>query len=232
LFQGRYDHATYTGTEGLQLYRQLNDTASIALATQTLGTAALEQGHYQQALPLLEESLRHYRQLKADGGVASSLNLLGQVALGQGQVAQSLACFTESLALLQGIEQLHGLAWTSRNLGQAHLAAGDVDQAEADFWQALKYYQRADSLGGIAVVLEGLAGVAALRNQARYAAQLVGAASIIREELGLFISPHSQHIYQGQLAPAQVQLSSIEWATELAHGRGLPLETLLAEIDQ
>ncbi len=228
LLQGDYERANALAAESLAMFRLLNDRWHIALSLERIGATAVEQGFSDQGTALLEECIAIARQLNAPGILTGALNVLGMAELERGDNQRSLALFQESLAILRPLEQKQNLAWTLRNLGLAELATGAIGDAAAHFGEALSLYRELESEDSFAIVLEGLSGVAAAQHQPQRCAQLLGAATAIREAFGMPLSPNSQAIYRRMLEAAQAQLAPAEWEAELARGRAMSLEQAIA----
>ncbi len=228
LLQGDYARAIQLASQSLELFRAVADHWQIADALTQLGTAAVEQGHYAHAAALLEECLHICRTLNNVHGIAKTSNLLGMAELERGQSARSLALFEESLGLYQQLDDKRNIAWTQRNLGLAKLAVGAVDEASSHLADGLSLYHELNCVDGVATILEGLGAVAAAQRQPKRGARLLGAAAVIREAVGMPISPNSQAIYQRMLEVAQAQLKPDEWESELARGRAMDLAQAVA----
>ena len=74
-------------------------------------------------------------------------------------------------------------------LGRVAFAQNNYQQAVASYKESLTLRQEAGEKEGVAEALEGLAGICAAQGEAKSAAQLLGAAEMLREATGIAVSP-------------------------------------------
>jgi hypothetical protein len=79
------------------------------------------------------------------------------------------------------------------------------------------------------MVLESLAETAVAVGRAERAARLLGAATTVRETLGVPLDAYYQAKEEEEMAPARAALGQEQWAQAYAFGRALSLEQAIAE---
>lgn len=227
-FQGDYEAAYSLIDEGLAIHRALGDQHGVADSLANLGFVTLHQGHYPQAHALYDESLAINRALHNRQGIADSLSHLALIAFYQGNYATARALDEESLALWRALGDKQGIAWALTRLGNVRLHLGDDAVADRLFRESLTIAHALAFQWGLAASLEGLAGVAARRNQPERALRLAGTAEALRGGVGMPLSPANQSVLDRTLEPARnvlgQQLSIVAWV----EGRAMTLEQAVA----
>jgi ATP/maltotriose-dependent transcriptional regulator MalT len=116
--------------ESLALYRQIGDTAGVAMATLILGIAALWQGQQAVAYSRFEESLALFTELGDELNVAWALYHLAAVAVSQGNYTKARLLAEESLMLFKKVGNTGAVAMMLFYLGQALFFQGDAANAQ------------------------------------------------------------------------------------------------------
>jgi predicted ATPase/DNA-binding SARP family transcriptional activator len=169
----------------------LANTVQYLLAN--LGLVALLVGDTDRAEQLFPEARAVAQQLGAAGAPLASLGegLLGRV---RGNHADAQRHFTEALRMLTTPETGDWAAAAMTGLGYIAELTGDLDAAERQHRQAWRAATDAGLVGNgaAAAALEGLACVAAARDDGVTAARLLGAAARWRDERGRPASPMEQ----------------------------------------
>ena len=172
---GRLEEARGMYEGALRSGHEVGPANTIQYALAGAGHVALLLGNTDRAAQLFAESHAVARQLGADGNA--------RAAVGEGLLARELGDLTAARAHLARAQQmLAGLdepEWTATALvALGHVAelSGDLDSAEFAHRRALQ------TDPGHAAALEGLACVAAARDDAAGAARLLGAAAWWRGE--------------------------------------------------
>jgi non-specific serine/threonine protein kinase len=110
------------------------------------------------------------------------------------------------------------------NLGRIALAQGELADARTYFRDSLSTLREPGDLTRIAVVLEGLAGLAARGPQPNRAFRLVGAASALRDGIGAPRSPGDHADLERWLAPVGQARDEEARAGWRAEGRAMTLD--------
>jgi predicted ATPase len=229
--QGDYARAVALLEEALPMFRELDDTAGLAVALVGLGDVARDQGDADRVIEACEESLRLCGEIGNREYAAYSLHNLGVAARMLGDLDRARGLFVEALELYRET----GLVWDRAEM-QASLAAvvrdlGDLDEAEKLLAEGLQQ-SRADA-GAVemtAMCLEGMAGVAAARGRAEYAATLFGAAHRVREETGTSIWPVNRPAYERDLEAVREALSAVRFIQAWEAGRAMTAEQAAAYV--
>jgi predicted ATPase/class 3 adenylate cyclase len=174
--RGDYAAATHYYAESLAIHRATGDRAGIAQSGTGLAFVAYLQGDYAAAARAYEESLEMFRELGNPMGASMCLTSLGLVCAAQGEYARAIQYHEASLALSKEIGNRWSVANSLTNLGHATAGSGAVEAARRYYREALA---EALALEALPVVLEALAGMVALRAEARgpeATAELIGLA--------------------------------------------------------
>lgn len=224
-YQGDYTHATRLTSQGLDIWRQLDDQKGIADSLTNLGFVTLHQGDYEQAIKLYREALFINRMLSNDQGIADALSHLALIAYYRGDYQQAQSMDQESLEIWEVLGDQQGIAWAKHKLGNDLLLQDKLHKAQELFKDSLKISTEIGYKWGIAYSLEGLASCAALGNQAKRAIILASGADRLRHNIGMPLSEASLGIYNETLQPAR-QIMSEE---EIKH---LSVRASLMDLDQ
>lgn len=95
--------------------------------------------------------------------------------------------------------------------------------------EALALHRSRNGQLGIAWCLEGLAAVASAVGQAERAARYLGAAEMLRENIGAPLPPADRDGYDGAVAIVRAALGSAAFTAAWEAGRALPLEHAIGE---
>jgi predicted ATPase/DNA-binding CsgD family transcriptional regulator len=211
-------------SESRDAYQQAGDRWGTALSTFLLGTIAYFRGEYARARELFEESLATGRAIGDRWTMASSLGDLGDVAYREGKLRLARALSEQSIAVAREMGMARVVAWRLFNLGRVALAQDELADARTYFHQSLSTLREPGDLTRIAVVLEGLAGLAARGNHPERAFRLVSAASAIRETIGAPRSPGDQADLERWLAPVRHYYDEQGRGALQAQGRAMTLD--------
>ncbi len=102
-------------------------------------------------------------------------------------------------------------------LGHIHLAGGDAARAQALLAEAASLFADTGNPMYVPWCLEGLAGVAAARDDPEHAAELDGARDALRAQIGVLLPPIHPAGYARTLAAARAGLTRA--AFDAAHAR-------------
>jgi DNA-binding CsgD family transcriptional regulator len=154
----------------------------------------------------------------------------------QGEAATARALFEESLALIQALRQRQNFAHPLYFLGKVTAVQGDLPAAHAFHQQALALFQELGDQGSLAACLESWASVVAKQGEAIWAAQLWGAAEVLREASGpsslftLITTPGERVNAEQMRTLVQAELGEQAFAHAHAKGRVMtPAQALSAQ---
>lgn len=225
-FSQRDESAITMLEETASLFRKLGDKPGVAGVLTNLGIALLCAGESERARALREE-VEALRRDPIDRRSHTNLALfLGMLELDEDDPERAIAMFESSLATFRGLEDPEGVTLSLLCLGLTELGWGDPERAAILFEERLRLVSKLRDKVGIAYCLLGLAGAAGLEGQPERAARLWGAAEILREEVGLPLSPlgRAHYDYERYLSIARSQLDEEAWTAAWAEGKAMTQE--------
>jgi predicted ATPase/transcriptional regulator with XRE-family HTH domain len=229
--QGDLLRAESALAESLALWRELNDTAGIALALNSLGVLLFNQRDYQRAEPFFEESRLLHQLLGDQRRVAVALNNLGNIAYKQGNLQQAAERYQESLALLRGDHaNRQTIALIQTNLAEIARLRHDYAAAVRMLYQNYTIYRELNEVEGILFCLNNLVEIAIDRQQNELAAQILGAADALYGQLGAVRSPDQAADYDRQIAAIHSRLQPEAFAIASTEGRDTSVEAILKSV--
>jgi tetratricopeptide (TPR) repeat protein len=218
--------------QGLAIAQTVSDPIEEARALWGLGRTATWSSHEKEAVACYEEALAVART----AGDASLLYLvllnLGASWFELGQADRAVALTNEALRLAWGADSIWGVARALRNLAEFTLRGrGDVAAAQALQWQSLALYvgypgQRHSRY--VVETLEEFATIALAGQSVERAAQLLGAAATIREEIGLPIIACYREDCEQLHTQARLLLSEECWERAWNAGSAMSAEQAIA----
>lgn len=228
LLLGDYERARLCYEECLPLVREAGDTQRTALILSGLGLTLFYQGTLERARALCEESLALFKEIGDLRGMAAVLTNQGMLSLEQHDYEQATRLCEESLALRRSVGDKGGSAHTLTILGRVALSQSNDQQASAYYQESLRLREVTGEKNGIAEALEGLARVCAAMREGSFAAQLLGAAEMVREAAGFALTPIDRAFNERTGAMVQAQLGREAFTTARDEGRHSTLEEALA----
>ncbi len=178
--------------ESLVLFRRLGDEFGVAEALGTMGLVALDEERYEEGLAYLEESADVFLELGRKRAAGSVLGFATRAPLAQGDTASARRLAERALSLAREpggardvvSSALHPLAAVAR-------AEGDDERAVRLLEESLTISVEIGDEGNVVYCLEGLAAIAADRDDLERAARLWGAAGALLEEIESVAYPHA-----------------------------------------
>jgi predicted ATPase/class 3 adenylate cyclase/TolA-binding protein len=219
--QGDYATARALHEESLATRRELGDKRGIANSLSGLGNVAHDQGDYATAHTFHQESLTTRRELGDRHGIAVALLNLGTVEQDLGDWAAARARYEESLTIFRELGDKRSIASTVMNLGTVAHEQGDYSTARARYEESLTIRRELEDNRGIAHSLDGYALLACREQQPQRAARLWGAATSLREAIGLPRAPIEQNEYELNVAPMRVALGETAFTVAFEEGRAM-----------
>ncbi|TMD51901.1 MAG: tetratricopeptide repeat protein, partial [Chloroflexi bacterium] len=206
------DRAEALSEESLARYRELGDTAGIALSLRLLGVLAWSKFNFVEAISLTEESLTLFRELGHKEGIAWSLfNLADALFFSQGDPAKVHTLLEEGLALCREMGHKEGLAWGLGLLGLVFLQQGNAVKARSLLEEGI-LSSREIGDRNIAWLLIGLGSVAESLGDDSAARALYEESMAIGREVGF--DPNDVRHLEG-LADVVVMQGNPAWAARI-----------------
>lgn len=225
------DHAQASDffERGLALYRTLDDNRGIAWSLRGCAFVHRLRGEDTAAEQLLAESLRLCQSSGDAWGSAWSLYALAFLKLARSDLVVARRALEEALGQLRRQNMPFGIVRTLFALGHTRFVQGNLLAAEALYCEGLALIRETPLITTITTGLEGLAMVAAAKEQPMRAARLWGAAEALREATDERRWRVFQHANDRMLAVARAQVSATDWMAAWAAGRTLTVEQAMAE---
>ncbi|MBV9546038.1 MAG: tetratricopeptide repeat protein, partial [Chloroflexi bacterium] len=229
--QGDNEQARTFHRQSVELWRELDQLASLSIALANLGLAEWVAGHADQATALLEEALRGSRAANLPHTVAVSLRNLGMIARSQGQYARAEALFSEAAAQSLPAGWYHGysLARSLSCLGRVAYLQHDVPRARALFQQTFEVIREFRLTGqALADCLDWQAALETTEGDLARAVRLFGAADHHWRASGAHRYAPDEDAYQRDLANVRAVVDEQDFATGWAEGEAMPPEHAIA----
>lgn len=229
--QGAYAPARARFEESLALFRQQVDKKGLVNSLYWLAWVCLSQGEATTAATLLEEGLQLAGEMGYRVGLADCLRALCDVALSQGDPAAARTRAEESLRLLREIGARDDqIASSLIRLGRVEAHQGNYAAARACYEESLALSMKGNFQEELTSGLEGLASVAAAQGAPAWAVQLWGAATTVRDAIGMPIPPVERADCERAVAAARVHLGEKAFASAWAQGRTMTPEQALSSL--
>ncbi len=230
--QGDYVRAEALYEESLKIQREMENKEGIARVLYRWAWALIvSRGSPEKARTLLEECLVLGRDLVSRDIIASCLIYLGHSALGQDNLLQARALLEEGLVHTREIGNLWTLVENLCALAKVAFVQGDYTTARLYAEESLETARKIGSRLLIASSLERFAETVAGQGEPVRAAQLWGAAEMLREEMGAPITPLERLLHEQIVAEARTQSGEQAFAAAWSQGRNMTLEQALAPAD-
>jgi predicted ATPase/DNA-binding CsgD family transcriptional regulator len=204
------------------------DTQAVAYATQFLGRAVWFTGEPGRGLGLTERALRRHRAGGDWQGVAQTLVQLGIMRTFMGHPEAAVKLFEGSAAECQA----HGERWNRSyalwGLGLATWLLGDTELGAELEREALRAKRDIGDQIGLPLVLDALAWIAASRNQAASAADLLGAAEAGWHAVPATLPEPLAPLRTAAITQARTALGEHSFTAHLARARAAPFARSLA----
>ncbi|MDQ1660628.1 MAG: hypothetical protein QOJ68_608 [Blastococcus sp.] len=183
LSRGDLDLAEARLGRSLELSERIGAVRRQAIVHAFLGHLARARGAGSAAVAHHERAGDLHQQLGNTPGVAWSRYDLGLLARRRRDSSQAAQLLGESLSVFRDLQYPWAIACSAWALATVDLRRGRPDEAAALLAEALDAFEVADDARGVAQCLEAIAAVAADRRAATRAAQLLGAAAVLRDRL-------------------------------------------------
>jgi DNA-binding CsgD family transcriptional regulator len=187
------------------------------------------QGRSDEAIALGEESAARMREAGARAWLAYVLADVGMRQMVEGDRARGEAWIEEGFALHRELGNKQGIGNKLNDLGMVSQQAGDLQTAARQYAESLRWSVEGGDAWFLVSSIEGLAAIAIEAGQARPATRLLGAASALREWSGGAFWPFERERLERALDAARSILGDDLYAREVATGRALSSEDVVAE---
>jgi tetratricopeptide (TPR) repeat protein len=218
---GSFPEGRALGEEGLRIAGEVNDPASLMVASWGIGLLALRQGDLPRALPPLERAVGICQDAPLPVYLSLTTAALGEAYTLGGRIADALPLLTQAMAQVMAMERVDFQALSSLPLGEAQLLAGRLEEAHVLAERTLALANERQEHGDQAYALHLLGEIAARRNPPEVASAEAHyqQALVLAEELGM--RPLQAHCHRGlgtlygQGGQAQKARAALSTAIEL-----------------
>ena len=223
---GRYTEARAHIERALTIWKELG-SGSFILGLSNLANIAKRQGDYAIARTAYESTLEAFRATGDRRGMAGALSGLGDVAAAEGDLTEARRLYEDTLKEFQRIGDAWGAAAVLRDLGDLSCRVGDHEEAAGFYKQALATLHKLGYRRGMARVLEHLAACATYNARPDCAIRLAGAAAVMREKLGISLTPAERDELDQTIHTACENLPASEQTKAWAEGRSMTTDQVL-----
>jgi ATP/maltotriose-dependent transcriptional regulator MalT len=227
-FEGKYAEARPLLEEAEAIAREVGDQRELALAVRFLGHVLYNLGEFESVARSLEESLVLARKLQDRYGIAWSLHFLGDLVLQQGNPERAQRLYEESIDLVRELKEKGLLALAARRLGFVMRGYHDYPRAKALCQESLELNLALGDRRGVAASLAGLAGLAVVQGHTVQAAQLLGAAKRLLDDIAAHLFLDDQREYEHHLESVRTQLDAPTFDRAWAEGQSMSMEQAAA----
>jgi predicted ATPase/class 3 adenylate cyclase/DNA-binding CsgD family transcriptional regulator len=228
--QGKYERGQALFEEALQIFRKAGNQLMVGAtlvrsALYLFWSASVDVVTVRQRLQQGQVLINRAgdRTWIAHGSVVAAL-----IALSEGETASAYGLAQESMTIYREIDDKWYIAALLHILGLAEVQRSDLRKARSYYMESLTLAQELGEKWLIPFNLEGLAEVLASQGERRWAAQLWGAAEVLREGTAFPIPPIVRSLYEQAVATAKTQLGEKTFAAAWQEGRTMTLEQVLA----
>lgn len=160
------DKALRYGEEGLQLARELRDTAAIASALNSISETYLNFGEYELAEKITREELPYARAITQTKNLLGALTRLGTIHYRRGQLDSALVYQLEVLREADKIQKPDIIGVANLNVGLTYMDLKRYDEALQYFQTSLQAFETLKFAAGIGACYVNIAET--LRCQKKY----------------------------------------------------------------
>ena len=224
--QGDFDVARTFAEESRTLYEGLGDRRGVALSVSSIAESLLHEGEYARARELYEEARELFDELGDAWDVAAANVNLGYVALGEANYDRASTLAIDGLAHFEALGDPQSTATAVYVLGVAALANGDTRAAHERLERSLALFREIGDGEGAAECLLAFAAAAASLDPV-HAAELVGAAEVLREESGSSLARFQLDWRDRTISELRGMLGEDRWTAAYDRGRTDPSVTIV-----
>jgi len=210
--RGAYAEAADLLAESGAVAEQAGDRQRIAYARCGQAELALMRGDLSAAMTGYSDALALFEHLGERLGRATASLGLALAAVRAGLPGRAAVAVADSEHRYGELGHRHGTAWVRYVQGAIAVAEHDLDLAADRYRAALSEFRALGVRGGVAAALEGLAELAAGRDQPADAVRLLAAAAAVRESIGAPTPPVDRPRHDGLLAAARATLGERAFA--------------------
>ena len=217
IFRGDYTRACACCEEARSLFLEMGHRANTAWAEAKWGLALLLQGRAEEAERFFCPALETYRQVGDRRHIVYLLHDRAVAAALQGRTALAWTFLEEALIMARQIRHSRGTALVLGRLGRLMLEVDNLDGARAMLVESLALRQQ---ISDPRMIAEGLriAALTLAEGDPAVAAQKLGAAYVLREQIGAPLPPLEQDAFDHLTHSVASSLGLERFDQEREHG--------------
>jgi non-specific serine/threonine protein kinase len=209
--------------EALDLSRRIEDRVLEGRILMNLTLIAADQEDWAWSRSVAEQGLSIARESGDDHHVATSLSNLGFVLMATGDLDAAHAACQEGLALLEKLDYSLGIPPALDNLGAIATDQGDLQAASAYYTRGMEAALKLGDQRHVAMMLEGMAVLAAARRDFVTTLKLAAAAESIRKAIGTPLKGFLSGRLERAIAAARARVPSGVAGSAWRRGAAMPL---------
>lgn len=218
------DDTVTAAQEGLEIFRELNDSTGMEMAYSNLARWAMIHGNYQESekYVALAQATMKSGAMRIQSGF---LNMgLGTGARYQGRYDIAQRHFEEGLRIFKHIGHKGMIAAMTSEIAHTQRAMGNYSAAKQTYRETIKVFQDYGNRPSVAHQLECFAMIAIVEEEPQRAAKLFGAADAIREVTGHKPTDEEQAEEAQFISRLRAMLTETEFNTLWAEGKSMTME--------
>jgi predicted ATPase len=224
-----YERSDAYVAEWRSLAEQMGDEDELLRAMNSAALNAGEQGKFDTARAQFVEIEARAREIGSHYLVAFAVVNLGEVAWRARDFRASLDYAAKALPLFRELRDDFGVASALELSGWSSLDLQDPVPARARFREALAVVARMGHKRRVAVLAAGLAASLVALHEEERAAQLLGAAASLLEEIGRGLEHELvEEIHERAVSDAKAALGEEAFAAAWARGEGMTVDEIVA----
>lgn len=211
--------------ESAALFQKMGDRHMYAQILNNLSMIDYFEGNLSQAKEYIEQAISIHEEMGDKFGQATSRPALGDIARRQGNYEEASSLLRMNVEILREMGQAHQLLILSLYyLGMLELTRGKLSESNARLKEGIVGARKADLRYYLPSLIDALGYLATVAKFPERAAELFGAAELLREQLQTPMPPVYRDDYQKYLLLARTQLDADRFNAAWAEGRALTLE--------
>jgi tetratricopeptide (TPR) repeat protein len=210
--------------EGLEIFKELNDNAGLAMAYSNLSRWAAISGNFEES----QKYLALLQEITKDIPVSfqSGIQLLGLAynARFLGQLETAKKHFEAGLKMFEYVGHKGFVTVMTAEIAHVERAMGNHAKAKSTYQETIKVFQDLGNRPAVAHQLECFAIIAVVEGEAQHATKLFGAAEALREVTNSLRTDEEQAEHAQSMSQLRSMLPEVEFNTLWAEGRAMTME--------
>jgi predicted ATPase/class 3 adenylate cyclase len=224
-FLGNRELAYAAAEEAIALAREVGDKVTLGVALSNMaGVLAITQGDLKMIRPYAEEGIQLLKEARGNWVVAMTVFGFALFTAMQGNYVEARSQFEACIPLFTELRDRHRLAMVHSELAHLERRQGHFAQAKPLYGETIQEWQKVGHRAAIAHELECFAFIAKAQEDDQRAAQLLGAAEILRENINIPMNPMERPEYEREVNDLRTYMDKAAFSKAWAEGRALTME--------